>query len=57
MKQYNISLVVDVPDTAANEGEIEEWIKYKVGYSGVIICSNPLDGYDLDASEIEIERH
>ena len=57
MKQYNVSLVVEVPDTGATEPQIEEWIEYKTGYRAEVSAGNPLAGRDMDANWIEIEQH
>ena len=57
MKQYNVSLVVEVPDKGATEREIEEWIEYKTGHRHDMSAGNPLSDCDMDANWIEVERH
>jgi hypothetical protein len=57
MKQYNVSLVIEVPETGATEREIEEWIEYKTGYRHDISAGNPLADCDMDANWIEIDHH
>ena len=34
MKQYNVSMVINVPDKGATEREVQEWVEYEVGYRG-----------------------
>ena len=55
--QYNVGLVLDVPDVGATEQQVEEWVKFQTGYTCEILMSNPLEGHDLDANWIEVERH
>ena len=55
--QYNVTMVVEVPDVGATDDEIEEWIEFNANYSGSISTKNPLHSFDMDTNWIEIERH
>lgn len=55
--QYNVSIVVEVPNVGATESEVEEWIQFNVGYSADIGLANPLHGYDMDTNWIEIDGY
>ena len=57
MKQYNVSLVIEVPDDNATEREVEQWIEFKTGYRGSLSGSNPLCDADMKANWVEVERH
>jgi len=57
MKQYNLSLVIEVPDTGASPEQVSEWAKFVTGYSGSISNSNPLLDVELAANSLEIEPH
>ena len=56
-KEYNVSMVVDVPDIGASRDEIEEWIEFKAGYAGSIDADNPLIDTNMNANWIEVEPH
>ena len=56
-KQYNVSMVIDVPDVGATEDEVEEWVKFQVGYCGGMSATNPLESHDIETNWIEVEEH
>ena len=55
MKQYNVSLVINVPDVGATDEQIEEWCKFQTGYRSEISIDNPLESHDMEADWIEVK--
>ena len=57
MKQYNVGLVVEVPDVGATDEQIEEWIGFETGYRAGMETSNPLCDHDMTSNWLEVDIH
>lgn len=53
METINIAVKFVVP-TNATDDQIEEWVKYRLGYSGEIDLKNPICDYEIEAKNITI---
>jgi len=57
MKQYNVSMVIEVPDVGATDKEVDEFVEYKCGYRDNISITNPLEFTKLKANNVEVDVH
>jgi len=58
MAKYSVSFYIEVPDMIP-EDDIEEWVKFHVGYTGQMRCENPLANEDIVAKTgtFYMQRH
>ena len=52
--EKEIRLTVKAPVECTDQ-QFQEWAEYSLGYRGVISVENPLYGYDLVASDFDVD--
>lgn len=56
MKQYNVSLVIEVEEDCTLE-EVQRFVEFQTGYRGDMPLSNPLCDAEMKANYVEVDEH